>query len=150
MIHSCSNSLLLIVEAQQVDTDVLNYLCTVSVNGKSKAFHYGPSWTECLRLIRNVNQHWKDRPRPLPQPEVFYVVDDPQEYFLKIFPDLPVVVHRIVRSCIWKERQNLKKFFIKGMFTHYFSLCQPCQRLAMHFYNLHYSTAILLHVRTRQ
>ena len=113
--------------------DVLNYLCTVSVNGRSKAFYYGSSWTECLRLIRNVNQHWNDRSRPLPQPEAFYVVGDPQEYFLKIFPDLPVVVHRIVRSCIWKERQNLKKFFIKGMFIYYFSVSQPCQILPMNF-----------------
>ena len=34
--------------------DVLNYLCTDFVSGK--LFHYGSSWTECLRLIRNVNQ----------------------------------------------------------------------------------------------
>ena len=77
--------------------DVLNCLCTDFSNGKS--FRYGPSWTECLRLIRNVDQHWKHQPLPLPQPEAFFVVGDPQEYFLKIFPDLPVVVHRIVRSC---------------------------------------------------
>ena len=89
--------------------DVLNYLCTDFESGKS--FRYGPSWTECLRLIRNVNQHWNDRPRPLPQPEAFYVVGDPQEYFLQIFPELPVVVHRIVRSCDWKERPGLNDFF---------------------------------------
>ena len=35
--------------------DVLNYLCTDFESGK--LFHYGSSWTECLRLIRNVNQH---------------------------------------------------------------------------------------------
>ena len=90
--------------------DVLNYLCTDFVSGK--LFHYGSSWTECLRLIRNVNQHWNDRPRPLPQPKAFYVVGDPQEYFLKVFPDLPVVVHKIVRSCDWKERPDFKEFFI--------------------------------------
>ena len=91
--------------------DVLNYLCTDFVNNKSKTFHYDSSWTECLRLIRNVNQHWNDRPRPLPQPEAFYVVGDPQEYFLKIFPGLPVVVHRIVRSCDWKKRLDFKEYF---------------------------------------
>ena len=93
--------------------DVLNYLCTDFSNEKS--FRYGPSWTECLRLIRNVNQHWKDKPRPLPQPEAFFVVGDPRKYFLKIFPDLPVVVHRIVRSCDWKERLDFKDFFTVNM-----------------------------------
>ena len=92
--------------------DVLKYLCTDFLNGKPKIFHYRSSWTECLRLIRNVNQHWHDRPRPLPQPEPYYVVSDPQEYFLGIFPSLPVVVHRIVRSCDWKERPDLKEYFV--------------------------------------
>ena len=91
---------------------VLNYLCTDFLNGKAKTFHYSFSWTECLRLIRNVNQHWHDRPRPLPQPEEYYIVGDPQEYFLRIFPSLPVVVHRIVRSCDWKERPDLKEYFV--------------------------------------
>ena len=91
---------------------VLNYLCTDFLNGKAKTFHYGSSWTECLRLIRNVNQHWHDRPRPLPQPKEYYIVGDPQEYFLRIFPSLPVVVHRIARSCDWKERPDLKEYFV--------------------------------------
>ena len=96
-----------------VRPDILNYLCFDFKSGKS--FRYGPSWTECLRLIRNVNQHWNDRPRPLPQPEAFYVVGDPQEYFLKIFPDFPIVVHRIVRSCDWKERPDFKEYFTVNM-----------------------------------
>ena len=89
--------------------DVLNYLCFDFQKGKM--FRYGSSWTECLRLIRNVSQHWKDQTRPLPQPEAFYIVGDPQEYFLSIFPILPVVVHRIVRACNWKERPDLKEYF---------------------------------------
>ena len=93
---------------------VLNYLCTDFLNGKAKTFHYGSSWTECLRLIRNVNQFWLGRPRPLPQPEAYYIVGDPAEYFLKIFPTLPVAVHRIIRSCDWKYRAELKKYFTKG------------------------------------
>ena len=86
---------------------ILKYLCTNVFNGKTHT--YRSSWTECLRLIRNVDQHWKGR--PLPQPEVFYVVGDPQEYFLKVFPNLPVVVHRIIRSSDWKERPPLQKYF---------------------------------------
>ena len=93
--------------------DILNYLCTEFVKRKSKTFHYGSSWTECLRLIRNVNQHWNDRPRPLPQPEPYYVVGDPQEYFLKIFPTLPIAVHRIIRSCDWKNRTDFKEYFTR-------------------------------------
>ncbi len=93
----------------QMKTDVLNYLCTDFVNGKPRTFNYGPSWTECLRLIRNVIQHWHNRPRPLPQPEAF---SDPQEYFLTIFPNLPVVVHGIVRSCDWRKRHDLKEYFM--------------------------------------
>ena len=95
----------------QMRPGVLNYLCIDFTNKKPKGFSYKSSWTECLRLPRNVNQHWHDRPRPLPQPEAFYVVGDPQEYFLTRFPNLPVVVHRIVRSCDWKERPDLKDHF---------------------------------------
>ena len=92
-----------------MDPDVLKYLVTDVVNKKLKTFIYGSSWTECLRLIRNVDQHKNDRPRPLPQPVAF---GDPQEYFLKKFPYLPVDVHKIVRKCDWKERADLKEFFI--------------------------------------
>ena len=89
--------------------NVLQYLCTDFLSGRT--YNYDSSWTECFRLIRNINQHWKDRPRPLPQPEAFYEVGDPQEYFLKVFPNLPVVLHRIVRSSDWKERPELQNYF---------------------------------------
>ena len=93
-----------------MEPDVLNYLCTDLQHGRLKKFDYGPSWTQCLRLIRNVDQHQNDRARPLPQPTDF---GDPQEYFLKKFPNLPVVVHRIVRKHDdWKERPELKEYFI--------------------------------------
>ncbi len=88
--------------------DVLKYLSTDSSKGKT--FRYASSWTDCLRLIRNVKEHWHDRPRP--RPAEYYLVGDPQEYFLKIFPDLPVEVHKIVRSCNWKERPDLKEYFV--------------------------------------
>ena len=95
-----------------IPTDVLKYLCTDFMNGKPKVLSYKSSWTDCLRLIRNVNQHWYDRPRPKPQPEAFYQVGDPQGYFLNLFPSLPIEVHKIVRSCDWKERSDLKEFFV--------------------------------------
>ncbi len=92
----------------QMGLDVLTYLSTDS--SKGKILRYNSSWTDCLRLIRNVKEHWHDRPRP--RPEAFYSVGDPQEYFLSLFPNLPVEVHRIVRSCDWRERADLKEFFM--------------------------------------
>ncbi|XP_046856643.1 uncharacterized protein LOC124449783 isoform X2 [Xenia sp. Carnegie-2017] len=80
----------------QMDRDVYDYFRTDVVTGK--IFKYGSSWTECLRLIRNINQHWNDRPRPRPQPEPFYKIGDYRAYFLRIFPNLPVRVHAAVRS----------------------------------------------------
>ncbi len=88
--------------------DILTYLSTDSSKGKK--FRYSSLWTDCLRLIRNVKEHWHDRPRP--RPEKFYLVGDPQEYFLNLFPNLPVEVHRIVRSCDWRERSDLKEYFM--------------------------------------
>ncbi len=92
----------------QIKPDILKYLRTDSSRGKT--FRYNSSWTDCLRLIRNIQEHWHDRPRP--RPEAFYLVGDPQEYFLNLFPNLPVEVHRIVRSCDWRERPSLKEYFM--------------------------------------
>ena len=93
-----------------MNADVLQYLSTDPLTRKTHK--YGSSWTECLRLIRNVNQHWNDRPRPLPQPEAYYLVGDPQMFFLVLFPSLPTAVHRTVRSCDWKKRHDFVQFFM--------------------------------------
>ncbi|XP_046856687.1 uncharacterized protein LOC124449820 isoform X2 [Xenia sp. Carnegie-2017] len=86
----------------QMDNDVYEYL----VNGRE----YGSSWTECLRLIRNISMHWNDRPRPLLQTEPFYKIGDYKAYFLKTFPSLPVRVHAAVRSNEeFKENPQLKE-----------------------------------------
>ena len=92
-----------------IETDDLKYLCTDSINAKTKIFCYKSSWTDCLRLIRNVG-HWRDRPHPMPQPKAFCLVGDPQEYF-NLFPSLPVEEQKIVRSCHWKEQPDLKEYF---------------------------------------
>ncbi len=92
----------------QIDPDILEYLSTDSLRGR--IVRYKSSWTDCLRLIRNIREHWHDRPRP--RQEAYYLVGDPQEYFLNLFPNLPVEVHRIVRSCDWRERTDLKEYFV--------------------------------------
>ncbi|XP_046862863.1 serine/threonine-protein kinase/endoribonuclease IRE1-like [Xenia sp. Carnegie-2017] len=88
----------------QMDSDVYDYL----VNKRT----YNSSWTDSLSLIRNIDQHWKDRPRPLPQPEPFYKIGDYRAYFLRTFPNLPVRVHAAVRSNEeLKNEPELKNFF---------------------------------------
>jgi serine/threonine-protein kinase/endoribonuclease IRE1 len=91
-----------------LNADVLRYLSTNPLNGY--IIRYTSLWTDCLRLIRNVKEHWHDRPRP--RPELFYSMGDPQKYFLNLFPNLPLEVHRIMRSCDWKERPDLQEYFI--------------------------------------
>lgn len=89
-----------------VNKDVYNYLCIDPK--KPKPNTYSCEWTDCLRFIRNAKQHWKDK-KPNPRPTLIQC--EPQDYFLKIFPYFPATVHRIVRSCNWKEREELKKYF---------------------------------------
>ncbi|XP_046854955.1 serine/threonine-protein kinase/endoribonuclease IRE1-like [Xenia sp. Carnegie-2017] len=89
-------------------TDVYDFFRTDKVNGKM--YEYGPSLTECLRLIRNIGQHWCDG--PLPQPELFYKFGNHKAFFLKTFPNLPVWVHAAVRSNEeFKNNAELKNFF---------------------------------------
>ena len=88
-----------------VQHGILEYLCDDGRHCKQ----YGNEWTECLRLIRNVSQHWRDRPRLVS--EAHEMVGEPQVFFLKVFPNLAVVVHQVIRSSDWKERSELKKFF---------------------------------------
>ncbi|XP_046857836.1 uncharacterized protein LOC124451255 [Xenia sp. Carnegie-2017] len=86
----------------QLGSDVYEYF----VNGRP----YKSSWTECLRLIRNIDQHWNDP--PLPQPELFYNIGDYKAYFLQTFPNLPVRVHAAVRSNKeLKNKPELKNIF---------------------------------------
>ena len=94
----------------QMDVDVYDYFITSVTYGIIR--DYGSSWTECLRLIRNVNQHWYDQPRPSSQPEPFYKIGNHKEYFLKTFPNLPVRVHAAIRSDDkLKNNPELKNIF---------------------------------------
>ena len=53
----------------------------------------GGKYSQCLRLIRNVLQHHGGKLHNLRDKSL-------QEYFLKLFPTLPLVVHQIVRDDI--------------------------------------------------
>ncbi len=96
----------------QIAPDIRTYLSIDSSKRKPRRHNSSyntSSWTDCLRLIRNVKEHWHDLPRP--RPKAFYDVGDPQDYFLNLFPNLPFEVHRIIRSCDWRERPDLKEYF---------------------------------------
>ena len=91
----------------RIDKDVLKYLSYDKL--KKILFKYTSSWTDCLRLIRNIKEHWKDYPRMEPEATK---VGDPQEFFLELFPDLVLVVYKIARSCDdLKELSGLKEYF---------------------------------------
>ncbi len=89
-----------------MDPDVYKYLCIDPK--KSTPNKYSRKWTACLRFIRNANQHWND-PKSVPRPKL--IEGEPQDYFLKVYPSFPMTVHKILRSCDWKERKEFKKFF---------------------------------------
>ena len=79
---------------------------------RPKVFTYGHQWSECLRFIRNTFQQWNNEKQTA---NVFHEIGEPQDYFLKVFPTLPVVVHRAIRSKEnWKKRKSLAAFFDDG------------------------------------
>ena len=84
-----------------IDINVLRHVCGSHL--------YPNQWAQCLRFIRNTSVHWNDTVKPA---AVQNVVGEPQDYFLKLFPTLPAVVHRIIRNDRdWKGKGTLKKFF---------------------------------------
>jgi serine/threonine-protein kinase/endoribonuclease IRE1 len=84
----------------KIDADVLKHLTA----GRS----YTDDIAGLLRFIRNVSEHWSDKKRPT---AVEDQVGTPMEYFLKLFPNLPFVVHKTIRKTDWKERKGLKDYF---------------------------------------
>ncbi|XP_046844648.1 probable serine/threonine-protein kinase ireA [Xenia sp. Carnegie-2017] len=67
------------------------------------------TWLGCLSFLRNVRQHWHDESRP----QLSSCVKDGnyQEYFLRLYKELPLLVHRTIRLSEWKTRPVLKKPF---------------------------------------
>ena len=98
----------------QMPSPVLKYLCTDRKLPKEhhKVYTYGDEWSECLRFIRNAFQHWNNGQHTA---NVFHEIGEPQDYFLKVFPTLPVVVHRAIRNKEnWKKKESLAEFFDNG------------------------------------
>ena len=92
-----------------IHPDDLDTFCD---GGRGAASYDGSRYTDCFRLIRNVRQHWGDKPRP--PLKAMGTAKSIEEYFLQLFPLLPLVVHQVVREHFnWRERDALKKYFPK-------------------------------------
>jgi serine/threonine protein kinase len=92
-----------------INPEDLNALC----HGGSPPSEYdGNRYTQCLRLMKNVRQHWGDKPSRPPL-KAMGCATSIDEYFCQMFPTLPLVVHQIIRESPgdWKTREILKEFF---------------------------------------
>ena len=88
-----------------------NDLNTFCDGGRSASSYDGNRYTHCLRFIRNVCQHWGDKPTRPPL-KAMGNATSPDEYFLQKFSTLPVVVHQIIRkNPEWKKRPKLQDLF---------------------------------------
>ena len=92
-----------------INRDDLDTFCE---GGRGAASYDGSKYTDCLRLIRNIPQHWGDQRRS--SLKAMGQAKSIEEYFLQLFPHLPLVVHQVIRDhCKWRERDALKKYFPK-------------------------------------
>ncbi|XP_046862201.1 serine/threonine-protein kinase/endoribonuclease IRE1-like isoform X4 [Xenia sp. Carnegie-2017] len=68
---------------------------------------YDSTWLGCLRFIQNVDQHWHDEHRTKLSP---YIKEgNYKEYFVRVLPELPLLVHRIMRLNEWILRPDMEK-----------------------------------------
>ncbi len=90
-----------------IDPHDLSIFCT---GGRNPSTYNEKRYTHCLRFIRNARQHWGDQPRP--QLKGMGKATSLDEYFLQLFPTLPLVLHQIIREYPdWKTRPSLRDFF---------------------------------------
>jgi serine/threonine protein kinase len=95
---------------KRMDAKVLEYLSYDYEHGVEVTYY--STWRDCVRLIRNVKEHWKSYPKTTPEANE---VGNPQEFFLDLFPDLVLRVYKIARyrSSSLKEASALIEYFKK-------------------------------------
>ncbi|XP_046844581.1 serine/threonine-protein kinase/endoribonuclease IRE2-like [Xenia sp. Carnegie-2017] len=49
---------------KRIDDEVVKDLINFEVNDSIRTLKYESTWAGCLRFIRNVDQHWQNKPRP--------------------------------------------------------------------------------------
>ena len=87
-------------------------LYTLCRGGRPPSTYDGSRYTDCLRLIRNAFQHRDGKLRQLKKKTP--ATSSLEEYFLQLFPMLPLVLHQIIRKYPdsgWKTLPALKEFF---------------------------------------
>ncbi|CAB4033401.1 serine threonine- kinase irlB, partial [Paramuricea clavata] len=91
-----------------IGRDDLRTLC--DGGQKSPSEYKGSRYTHCIRLIRNSFQHPDGKVCQLKNKTP--AISSLEEYFLQLFPTLPLVLHQIIREdCDWKTLPALKDFF---------------------------------------
>ncbi|XP_046844885.1 uncharacterized protein LOC124438730 [Xenia sp. Carnegie-2017] len=96
---------------KRIDDEVVKDLINFEVNDSIRTLKYESTWAGCLRFIRNVHQHWQNKPRQHLSQDVKQ--GNYKEYFLQVFPELPLLVHKVIRSTDGKSTPNLKEHFAK-------------------------------------
>ena len=66
---------------------------------------YDSTWLGCLKFLQNVRQNRHDKPL------IHIKEGNYEEYFLRAFPELPLLVHRITRFNDWKTKPDLEEHF---------------------------------------
>jgi serine/threonine protein kinase len=90
-----------------IDASDLNTLCR---GGRPSEKYVNSQYTHCLRLIRNVLQHPDSK---LDQLKKKGQATSLQEYFLKLFPKLPLVIYQFIRrNRELTKRPAMKEFFL--------------------------------------
>ncbi|XP_046843824.1 serine/threonine-protein kinase PLK4-like [Xenia sp. Carnegie-2017] len=96
---------------KRIDDEVVKDLINFEVNDSIRTLKYESTWAGCLRFIRNVDQHWQNKPRPhLSQ---YVKQGNYKEHFLQVFPELPLLVHKVIWSTHWKSTPDLEEHFAK-------------------------------------
>ncbi|XP_046862178.1 serine/threonine-protein kinase/endoribonuclease ire-1-like isoform X2 [Xenia sp. Carnegie-2017] len=104
-----------------IDDEVLEEFTTFQ--NSNRRVNYESSWASCLRFMRNVDQHWQNKPRPHLSQHV--KEGNYKKYFLQRFPELPLLVHKVIRLTDWKTRPDLKKHFTKSSSFSFTCLEEP-------------------------
>ncbi|XP_046844134.1 serine/threonine-protein kinase/endoribonuclease IRE2-like [Xenia sp. Carnegie-2017] len=94
---------------KRIDDEVVKDLINFEVNDSIRTLKYESTWAGCLKFLRNVDQHWQND--PLPHLSQYMKQGNYKEYFLQVFPELPLLVHKIIRSTDWKSTPDLEEHF---------------------------------------
>ncbi|XP_046844122.1 serine/threonine-protein kinase TOUSLED-like isoform X3 [Xenia sp. Carnegie-2017] len=91
---------------KRMDDEVVKDLINFDVNDSIRTLMYESTWAGCLIFLRNVDQQWQNK--PLPYLSQYVKQGNYKEYFLQVFPELPLLVHKVIRSTHKKTKPDHK------------------------------------------